>query len=389
MIMKMNIHILLLLIFYVFMVPLIGQNNQFSNNATIVEEPALNVYAPSYYENQKNLWDENRRGSRDAQTWYNYYKAYRYASYSTTNKDISSKKQEELDNILREMKNDFQETYEYNYLVYWNGNHDISLYPYLEKAYYLNPENAEIFDDFIAYNEITSQKQQKKSFCNKLDKSEAIPDAVMDYNYNVLQSTEQKALIITNGYWDTYPLWIWQMSYSNRGDVFVLFTELLVSETYQDKLKSEIGLILPSRKYYERNKDEYITELCRLNRSKSIYLALTLDIRVLDKLSKNLYLTGLAFRYDHKGFNNMDVLQHNWEEKFKEINFESINKVGNMNERKALIKLYGNYMPAALLLYKMYLDEGNDFKAAEIKSTLDKLAALNNRKKAIDNYLQK
>ncbi len=59
-----------------------------------------------------------------------------------------------------------------------------------------------------------------------------IHDEVIDFCYNILQSTEKNAIIITNGDNDTYPMWILQNILGIRQDVTVLNRSLLNTEWY-------------------------------------------------------------------------------------------------------------------------------------------------------------
>ena len=61
-----------------------------------------------------------------------------------------------------------------------------------------------------------------KEFCEKLYESQDIAPGLVNYNYNVLMSTEQNAILFTNGDNDTYPPWMLQKAVGVREDVLIL-----------------------------------------------------------------------------------------------------------------------------------------------------------------------
>ena len=68
---------------------------------------------------------------------------------------------------------------------------------------------------------------------------QAIPNEVMDYNYNTLLLLDPNAILITNGDMDTYPPWILIRIVKIRPDVVIVNRSLLNTEWYPGLLMKE------------------------------------------------------------------------------------------------------------------------------------------------------
>jgi len=395
--MNSNLSIILIIpLIILFSFSIFGQGNtkgQTSNvsNALEIEEPGRSTNTSEWYTNQKQLWDQNRHVSvRDANAWYNYYKAYRFSNYSNKSKTLSNEKQDELDRVVKEMEETVPDSYEYNYIKYWNGNYDISLFHYLLKAYELQPKNVELFDDFIAYYELTDNSVKKKEFCGKWYHSNDIPEPILQYNSNVLMSLEKNAILITNGVFDTYPVWMLQDINRKRIDVTVLYIDLLINQDYTKKKLSSLGLTSPSFPYSEFNKQKYLVELASLNKHKPIYFALTVSPDILKSMDNSLYITGLAFKYSPSNIDNVTVLLKNWNEKmntdylFKRIESKIID-----SDKAIINKLNLNYIMPMLVLYEFYLENNDNYNATRIKDYVLDLAVKGGSEAQVRNYLKK
>lgn len=338
-------------------------------------------YSSFSYSDESSYWAvETQKNPKDANAWYNYYASNRYSYYSKTSKDLSSEEQNNLDAIVNNMASAVPSSYEYNYIKYWNGNHDPSNIKYLNEAYRLAPNKVELYDDFIAHYEITGNTSKKKEFCQKWLSSGDIPSAVMDYNYNVLMSLEKNAILITNGESDTYPLWIWQHVKGVRTDVTVLNIDLLGVDAYRTKKLAEKGLT--SNSNIKSNKTGFLKYLASANTGKAIYFGLTVDPQTLGALKSNLFVTGVAMKYSPSGFNNLDELQKNWESKFKS---EHLEKKG---QSSMVRKLNMNYVLPLLMLSNHYRDQGNIVKEKEVQELALKLAREAGKEQVVVQYLK-
>ncbi|MDT8307913.1 MAG: hypothetical protein RQ866_00140, partial [Bacteroidales bacterium] len=117
------------------------------SNAPRQIEPLSNTqHSSDWYKQQAEAWNsEVTSASTNATAWYNYYTAQRFAVYNKESGDISTDGKRKLNNIVDEMETLIPGSFEFNYIKYWNGENDTALYPYLIKAYKINPYRTETY----------------------------------------------------------------------------------------------------------------------------------------------------------------------------------------------------------------------------------------------------
>ena len=274
------------------------------------------------------------------------------------------------------------ESYEYYYIKYWNGNNDPSLFPFLMKAYELHPEKVELYDDFISYYEMTFNGDKKREFCQKWYNSNDIPKSIYDYNFNVLMSLEKNAILISNGAMDTYPVWILQEIQNIRKDVIVLYIDLMGNKKYLNRLYQKYHINPPSYNQLS-DKADYFKELARLNPQLPVYLGLTVDPEILKRLKNNL-----AMKLSLQNFDNLPVLESNWEKKFNKVSIEKLPIEDSRDNGDMFKMMQVNYVYPMLVLHQYYIDSGNQKKADEILTKARQIAKASNKEAFVKKYLK-
>ena len=103
------------------------------------------LYEKDYYETQVLLWEEKLSEDKsDADAWMHYYLASRIVNLLT--KDHSP---HNLDEIYQDIAINVNDSYEYHYLTYLNGQGKVDLFPHLEKAFALNPSRTEVLSHMV------------------------------------------------------------------------------------------------------------------------------------------------------------------------------------------------------------------------------------------------
>jgi hypothetical protein len=107
----------------------------------------------------------------------------------------------------------------------------------------------------------------------------------------------------------------------------------------------------------------FLIEFCNLNKDRKIYFGCTVPPYLLEKLSGNLYPTGLAFLYSEERIRNLEMLESNWA-KYDTQGLEQEMKANySVNKSSGILR---NYLLPMLLLYKHFKAKDEKEKSVEI-----------------------
>ncbi len=352
-------------------------NNGLANPSNVANFTPSTFETESVKLSQEVLFEPN-----SATNWGNYYRAERYSNYSKTSNDLTGTEQKDLDAIVKSMEKYVPDSYEYHYLTYLNGNNNTDLVNHLEKAYALDAKSTEVMIAYTSYYEIMGNDAKKKEFCKNLSTAGIYSGAMLEFNYNLLNSLEQNAILITHGENDTYPSWIQQNVKNVRTDIKILYIDLLENDEYREKELKELGIDVSVD--IATDKAGFLKELASESKTRPVYFANTVAADLLKPMNANLYLTGLAFKYSETEFDNVAVLKKNWTEKMQleVLNSDKI-KSGSIESKMNL-----NYLPGVLLLYENYLKDGNK-EAVKFKELALKLGTEGGKEHQVRLYLEK
>lgn len=325
-------------------------------------------------EDWEKLIDKNKT---NAEAWMNYYIANRMARmmYFQQWKNSQGKYFEDLDTIVQHMEMCIPGTFEYYYIKYYNSNSikekDLEN---LFKAYKLEPNRPELFDDMVMYYEIKQDKANEKKFCLKWFESNDLSPNILNWNYNVLMSLEKDGIIITNGDNDTFPIWIIQYVKNIRPDIAVININLITIDDYRNKLFKECNIDsfnIDTSKF--KNKQKYVFDLSRsilnhilLNsKTRPVYLALTLNPAYYENYKDKIYMVGLGFKYSEKDFDNIAYMinnyEHNWLLDYLVMDFSYDISSSVVNQ------INNNYLPVFAKLYEHFKLSGEENKMSKVK----------------------
>jgi len=290
--------------------------------------------------------------------------------YSPNNKDKTPQKEAELYKEAAKIEEEVPGTYTYYLTAYKTSNDKTQAFDKLQKAYQLQPKNAEVLKEMVNYGETNNEPELKKEFIEKLASNHAYSQAVLDYDKNVLNSVPNNSILITNGDEDTYPTWIQQEIHAVNPTVLVWNIENLQDKKYRNRVFIQAGIPPLTT---DKTTREIIDYILSNKRAGEVFLALTLPHDVLKKYSSNLYLTGLALKYTTSATNNMELLQHNWESNFV------------LNHQFDADKINKNYLLPMVFLYQYYQSKGETNKALELKNAIKKLAKAQNITNPLSN----
>ena len=274
-----------------------------------------------WYKSAAEQWGKIlEKDKKNPEAWLNYNIANRMARNMFPDKWQSAKGGylKDLDEIVKETSENIPNTFE-NYYMKVTNNHSFNDQQTKDmfKAYELGPDRVELFHELICYYELQRDILNSKKFCKKWFESRDISPGILNWNYNVLASLDSNSVLITNGDNDTFPVWVLQYVQNFRKDILVLNINLIMIERYRDKLFAEKNI-----KSFEPDtsaKNGYIImkdilkHLVKNSNGRSVYFSFTLNPIFYEDIKDKTYMTGLAFKYSEKDFDNMAYLIRNYE----------------------------------------------------------------------------
>ena len=337
-----------------------------------------------YYLQQIPLWKiEVDKNPKNADAWFNYYRANRNA-YIKGEEDNSQQSKgisrfDRLKNIVDEMEKQVPNSYEYNYVKWLNGNNDLSLFSYLEKAHNLSPQSSEPIMNLIFYYEIKGDYIKRNENIEAFYKLGGYSPGLLNYSYNLLSALDKNAIIFTEGDKDTEAILLLTQGKKYRPDVQMLNVNLLLIKEYRERIFNELEIPqldfepIANEENYEKFQQLIIKLVSENKKTRPVYAAVTVTGAYTNTIIKDLYLTGLAYLYSSNNIDNMPLLGQNVEQVFlldylKE--YFSINdiSVGNVNS------MNGNYLFPFAELSHYYYRIGNISNADYYKKLALKVA---------------
>ena len=339
-----------------------------------------------WYVDQAGLWKEEiNKDSTNAEAWYNYYIANRMANLTGKPDKWKTQKHvilEDLSEIVDKMEKLIPESFEFNNAKWWNGGNNFDLFPYLEKAYKINPSRSETYDEFITYYEVNRQTDMVEKFCKLWYESGDVSPGILNWNYNTLMSVDDNAIIFTNGDNDTYPKWILQYALDVRKDIIILNTSLLFIDNYSKAIIKELKMPAFNKKVddfytdeiknsgnyqqaYNNYQQALIKHIIDNSESKPVYFGSSLNKNLYGSYEDNLYIEGLAFKYSEESYDNIAVLSRNYEKRFL-LDYLLID-LNNDISKSVVNHTNMNYIMAFIRLYEHYNLSGEFEKAKNIK----------------------
>lgn len=268
--------------------------------------------------------------------------------------------------VSAESKKKDKGSFEEYYQAYLNKKvKDADAFYYLQKAFEVYPDNVELYDDFMDYYAMNDNVQGRRKFSKELSKSNVIPDYVLEYNYNVLVSLPEGAVLFTNGFDDTYPIWVLQDVQKVRPDIKVVKISYLNDTVYRKKVLNGLGLSYDA----DLNGIKLVKNILESNPDKPLYLPFTVDKRLIQALYPNLYPVGLVFKFSKIPVNNLPETQRVWEKNFKKSTLLQVEKP----KRQRAFQV--NYLIPLVNLYNYYIAKGEKEKAKELKKYIVHLAS--------------
>lgn len=195
------------------------------------------------------------------------------------------------------------------------------------------------------------------------------PYTILYYN-NLLSNTKNNSIIITNGLDDTYPIVALQHIKKINPQTKVISLNLLSHQQYINHINQQLSLNLSDNKILAVEK--------LLNQPNyKVYISSTVDPKYYQSKANHLFITGLVLELNSN--NQLDLLIQFWQ------NFKS-KQIFNLNLNTAEKKLFRNFLPPLITLYKLY--QLNQYDTKELKDNILKFAKKINQEKQVKQILK-
>ncbi len=341
-----------------------------------------------WYENQAKLWEaylQTNKNSADA--WLNYYTAMRMIKIKG-----GAVNQKALTSIVEKIKEHVPNSFEYHYISFWDADFNKldENFHHLNKAYQLAPNRTEILDDFVTYYEIKRNKEKLKEVSSKWYASGDMSSGLYYWNYNMLQTLERDAILITSGDNDTYPALVLQYAKGIRSDINVLNHSLLGLTEYRDRYFRELGI--PTMPFTADTYETYpsfqeaMMKYIMKNTDRPIYFAVSADPRLYKSFKSEVYNVGMAYKWSKEKFDNIAVIKKNYERNYLTdyLKFNPTSHIGN----GVVDHMNANYLISLLPLYNHYV-ESDDVLKNDLEVLINGIAKKNKLENRVAKILGK
>jgi hypothetical protein len=365
----------------------ISFNNIFAQNSKtekIYPIPRA-LFERPYYIEQIGLYEKLlEKDPKNASAWLNYYTACRVLNY------LDRAKTKNLTEIKKKMVESIPNTFEAEYVQFWNAGWDEDCKKHLRKAYELAPNRPETFRDMMGINIMEGNYEKAAFFASKLYESQDYSLELIKWAYNQLMSVEDNAILITNGDNDTYYPWMMQYHHKIKPEVTLINSSLIFLEDYRNRLFEEMGLPKFTKTIEElRDVNLFRLEIIKhmiKHSGRPMYFTLGGHFERDTVLKENLYLVGLTYQYCEHEIDEMAILRKNYEQKFilDHIQHSYAYDVGH----KVNAQMNQIYLPAFIQLYKHYTESGETQKAEKVAAQIRAIGKAVGNEEEIEEYLK-
>ena len=282
------------------------------------------------------------------------------------------------------------ESFEYYYLKYFTGGDKTKDIKDMEIAHKLAPDRPDPLYELITHYELAGDEKKVSDYYQQLYETKDIAPWLVNYNYNVLMSTEENAIIFTNGDNDTYPARMLQEVKGVRTDVTILNISMSGTETYLERMLEKKGIKINRKDFVQKaittGSDQsksfsistFIQYVCQYLVTNypdfPVYFALTVYDNHIKPLKENLYIVGLAYQISPKRIDNLALIKKNLENNFR-LDYLKYDWYNDLYPGMSLMnKLQLNYVPGMMMLAEHYQTSGQQEKAQYWKNLATELA---------------
>ncbi len=346
----------------------------------------------AYYKEQLSLWKiETQKNPKDANAWYQRYKAHR-AYLQKSEPENWMKNQQAIFTKLRvtidASKKQIDGTFEYYVMESMTCRGSKSA-QFSQKAFEIDPNRSETHEGLLIHYITTFESEKAKSVATRMLANNHFSNSNLKWNYNSLQTAEINGVLITHGDLDAIPKWVLQYGNDIRTDVLVVNKWLLSdNKEYRAKILLKLGMKDMEKKQKDyANAQEHVNDLMAhllKNSKRPIYSGCGTDIGFFKDygIENKMYLVGTSFLYCEKDVDNMALVIKNFEQVYE---LEYLFNNFQIHPDDEMVKRYLNvaYIPGLMKLKRHYEITNDQVKLAKYNKLIDKVATDSGRKEEI------
>ena len=350
----------------------------------------------SLYKTQSDLWEkEIKKNKKNATAWYNYYAANRALRNITYGDSLAHDKYQKLTaQIAIDVYKTIPKTFEANHIVWWQGGNDETKLKYLEKAYEIKPNDTRTHVDLMTRYAIQCEQTQFDKFAMLVFQANDMPGGTYNWAYNLLAGLEPNAIIFSAGDNDTYLPWVIQVAKDFRRDVSVINTSLIMIDDYREKMFNKLGITpidmkfadVKSRADYEAFNKKIKDAIFDNYKNRPVYVSGTAIQQFEEDYADQLFLTGLAYKYELKSIDNLAIIKRNVEKRYLLDGLSMQFAFHPLDKKTKQFNAF--YLPAFLKLYNHYFESEELLKAENLRKLIVTIAKGSAQEFEIDEWLK-
>lgn len=294
------------------------------------------------------------------------------ATHQYTRRSASPDEQMSMDQSVKFYQSQSPQSFESHFYAYLAGHHNWKLYPELQLAAALEPENPDVIRQLAAYHIMTGEAENAISEIELLIAKEELTTEQLAYANDLLVSGMENAVIVLHGFADMLTAYYVQQKQDIRNDVRLVSLDLLQSSDYRNEWMKSDQLRFPASSQIDTT---YLRQFCEMNPEHNIQLSLTIPKDYFVPVKTKLYPVGLTFLYSEVPVEYFERNKQLWYEQLEKeplLEYELGAFGANapaMEKKKEAIKinesrLSNNYLPMMVTL-KTQLEKAGEKKKAE------------------------
>ena len=288
--------------------------------------------------------EESRISANDAQMgkemqseiyWYNAYQTLRNSSLS---KDgiIDNREQSEINSIIETSGKSIQGTFSWNYMQLRNNRNNENAQNYFINAAKLEPTNALLPAEAAWLAERNGNEDLRNKAIQSIKNNGTISNFQSVYTNWMLEVIPEGSLIVSNGEFDTYPIWEKQ----NTKKFYVVSLAMIQDAAW---LNRTLHTWDKSIQLKGNSESDFIEALLKSN--KPVFFSFTIRQELLTKYQSNLFPVGPLCKFSKNPTDNIQGLKQFYLNKTR-INY--LNSLVWENDKYAAIAR--NLLPGLIIL---------------------------------------